>query len=98
MNTTTIPSYALISYSRNKHGEPTGVLVAIPSGRNGDFNVGFSQCRKTDRFTKKMGLEIAIGRAKGEHIESWDHAPHNIRKMLPAFVKRCEKYYKVRVL
>lgn len=97
MNAISVPPYSLVSYYRDKNNNPHGVLVAIPAGDNGDFSVGFAQCRKTDKFSKKMGLKIALGRAKFEHLESWDHAPHSIRKMLPAFIRRCEKYYKVKV-
>jgi hypothetical protein len=97
MITFNIPTYSLISYYRDKKNNPHGVLVAVPSGNNGDFNIGFAQCRKTDKFSKQMGLKIAFGRAKNEHLESWDHAPRNIRKMLPAFVKRCERYYQIKV-
>ena len=97
MNATSVPPYSLVTYYRDKKNNPHGVLVAIPSGDNGGFNVGFAQCRKTDKFSKKMGLNIALGRAKVEHLESWDNAPHNLRKMLPSFVKRCEKYYQVKV-
>ena len=93
----TIPKHTLISYSRNKQGEPKGVIVAIPRGNGGDFNIGYAQCRKTDKFSKKMGLNIALGRAKVESLESWNNAPHNLRKMLPKFIKRCESYYKIKV-
>lgn len=90
-----IPQYTLITYSRDKKRVPTGVLVAIKLGDNGEFNIGYAQCCKNDRFNKKMGLKIAIGRAEIENYNSWDNAPRNILKMLPAFIKRCEKYYKV---
>ena len=97
MNSVNIPQYSLISYYRDKKNNPRGVLVAIPHGNSGDYVIGFSQCRKSDKFSKDMALKIAIGRAKDEHIETWHNAPHHIRKMLPEFVKRCERYYKVRV-
>jgi hypothetical protein len=97
MNTIDLPAYSLVSYYRDKNNNPRGVLVAIPSGDNGDFKIGFAQCRKTDKFSKQMGLKIAIGRAEYENINSWNHAPHSIRKMLPAFVRRCERYYKVKI-
>lgn len=92
MNTT--PPYTLISYSRDKNRNPTGVLVAIKTGGNGEFNIGYAQCRKNDKFHKKMGLEIATGRAEINNYKDWDKVPVNISKMLPKFIKRCEKYYK----
>jgi hypothetical protein len=76
-------------------GEPKGVIVAIPRGNGGDFNIGYAQCRKTDKFSKKMGLNIAIGRAEFDgDLHSLDNIPHGLRKMLPVFIKRCQKYYK----
>jgi hypothetical protein len=91
-----IPKYTLISYSRDKNGEPKGVLVAVPTQHKGDFSIGYAQCRKDDRFSKKMGLKIALGRAvfQPSHY-SFDNMPHNLRKMLPSFIKRCEKYYQI---
>jgi hypothetical protein len=92
-----IPKYTLISYSRDKKRNPTGVLVAIKTGNNGEFNLGYAQCCKDDRFNKKMGIKIAIGRAEISNFNDWffsHKVPFTIRKMLPAFIKRCEKYYK----
>ena len=97
MNNIEIPNYTLITYYRDKKNNPRGVLVAIPYGNAGDYVIGFSQCRKTDKFSKDMALKIAIGRAKDENIDTWNHAPRNIRNMLPEFIKRCERYYKVKV-
>lgn len=91
----TIPKHTLISYSRTKHGDPHGVIVAVPRGHSGDFNIGYAQCRKGDKFSKKMGLNIALGRAEFDtDFHSLDNMPHNLRKMLPVFIKRCQKYYK----
>lgn len=95
MNDVNIPENTLISYYRDKHGNPRGVLVAVKKDRHGNFNVGYAQCRKSDKFSKKMGLKIALGRSYYEHMDALDNMPHNLRKMLPAFIKRCEKYYQV---
>jgi len=90
-----LPKNILISYHRKKNGDPTGVLVAIPVDDNGAFSIGYSQCRKTDKFSKDMGLKIAVGRAEFDtSFHSLDNIPHNLRKMLPTFIKRCEKYYR----
>jgi hypothetical protein len=96
VNTITVPSSTLISYSRDKKGNPRGVLVAVKVGDRGDFNIGYAQCRKGDKFSKNMGLKIAVGRAElGYNYNSFDNLPHNLRKMLPSFISRCERYYKV---
>jgi hypothetical protein len=96
MNDINIPPYTLITYSRTKHGDPTGVIVAKKNGNNGDFTIGYAQCRKGDKFNKNMGLKIALGRAEfANDFHSFDNMPHKLKKMLPAFVQRCEKYYQV---
>jgi hypothetical protein len=90
-----IPPFTLISYNRNKKGDPIGLLVAKKQDNNGSFTIGYAQCRKSDKFDKKMGLNIALGRANFDtNLHSLDNMPHNLRKMLPAFIQRCEKYYK----
>lgn len=93
MNDVTIPPYTLISYSRKKNGDPVGVLVAKKIGKNGDFTIGYAQCRKGDKFSKKMGLKIALGRCETGSVGGLDNMPHNLRRHLTSFVQRCEKYY-----
>lgn len=95
MKNNSIPPYTLITYSRDKNRNPIGVLVAIKTGDNGEFNIGYAQCRKGDRFSKKLGLNIAIGRAEYEtNLNTLDSMPHNLKKILSRFISRCEKYYK----
>jgi hypothetical protein len=89
----TIPKHTLISYSRNKCGDPIGVIVAVPVGDNGYYSIGYSQCRKTDKFSKKMGLDIALGRVMTKNYVIED-MPTSIRKIFPNFIKRCQKYYR----
>jgi hypothetical protein len=97
MNSVVVPSSTLISYSRDKKSNPRGVLVAVKIGDMGDFNIGYAQCRKEDKFSKNMGLKIAVGRAElGFNYNSLDNLPHNLRKMLPSFIQRCEKYYRTK--
>ena len=74
-----IPKHTVIQYVRDKKGIPYGVVVAIKS-ENG-FDIGYSLCRKNDRFSKDMALKIAIGRAE----LSVGDLPHSVRHMLPAF-------------
>jgi hypothetical protein len=96
VNEFSVPANTLISYSRDKKGNPHGVLVAIKRGDKGGFNIGYAQCRKGDKFSKNMGLKIAVGRASFDPaFNLFDNLPHSLRQMLPEFVKRCEKYYKI---
>ena len=48
----------LIQYIRNKNNQPIGVVVAVDK-----YKVGYSLCKKGDRFDKQRGFEIAVGRA-----------------------------------
>jgi hypothetical protein len=100
-----IPKYTVIQYIRNKNRIPLGVVVAIKSADG--YNLGYSLCRKGDRFNKRMALNIAIGRANlnGSNATDKQHRynvslhhstlPYAISKMMPTFVERCQKYYKV---
>jgi hypothetical protein len=85
-----IPKHTVIQYIRYKNGNPRGVLVAVKI--HSGFACGYSLCNKKDRFNKNMALKIALGRADVIDIQS-DIPPHEVRKMMPAFLKRCEKYY-----
>jgi len=88
-----IPKYTLIHYVRKNNGEPYGVLVAL-KGEEG-YHVGYSMCRKGDRFEKRMGLQIAIGRANFDtESHSLDNVPRDLKKVLPSFINRCKRYYK----
>ena len=86
----TLPKYTIIQYIRDKKRIPCGVLVAV---KNLDgYNIGYSLCSKYDRFEKKMALKIALGRA---NIGDNSTTPNIVSKMLPEFVNRCKRYYKI---
>lgn len=95
MTDLTIPKYTVIQYVRRKR-VPFGVLVAVKG--DGGFRVGYSLCNKKDRFNKRMALKIALGRA--ERLgglygnEPNDGTPHDVKRMIPAFIDRCKRYYK----
>jgi hypothetical protein len=85
-----IPKHSIISYVRNRKGNPVGILVA--SKHKKSFKVGYSLCCKKDRFSREMGLKIAFGRSEAGSDEA---VPHIIRRALPEFAERCRRYYKV---
>lgn len=93
-NEFTIPQYTLITYLRDKKRNPIGVLVAVKTSNNGEFNIGYAMCRKGDRFCKKMGLKIALGRCEHFDAPYLETMPYNLKKMMPRFMQRCAKYYK----
>lgn len=88
----TIPKFTVIQYVRNKKRIPYGVLIAIKdSNAPNGYRFGYSLCKKVDRFSKKMALTVALGRAGVD----WDNTPpHDINRMAPAFFDRCRRYYK----
>lgn len=89
-----IPKHTVIQYVRDKKRVPYGVLVAVKSGLG--FTCGYSLCNKKDRFSKRLALKIALGRANEDSIQTLSsNGPHEIRKVFPEFFNRCVKYYKV---
>lgn len=88
-----IPRHTLISYIRDRRGRPVGALVAVKA--DGGFRVGYSLCRRQDRFCKRMAIKIAVGRglANAEETSPGEIMPHAVRKALPEFKSRCERYY-----
>jgi hypothetical protein len=87
-----IPKHTVIQYVRDKKRIPRGVIVAVKHLGLG-FICGYSLCNKKDRFSKKMALKIAIGRANNTSVVE-EEVPHEVRKVLPSFIERCKKYYK----
>lgn len=70
-----------------------GCFYAEKSNYLDCFEVGFSLCKKTDKFDKSLGHSIALNRAiynRGPEI------PVSIRKDYILFLNRCAKYYKVK--
>lgn len=105
-----IPANTIIHYVRDNKGNPRGVIVAVKL-LDGNIGISWSYCRKTDRFTKDMALQIAIGRAltsavhmrildAGDRawIEFASEMPHQIARDMAKFVDRCKKYYKTEVV
>lgn len=81
----------LIEYTRNRRGQLNGCVIAI-----GPNKVGWSLCRKGDKFTKKYAKALAYRRAL---IGNWDAGkretiPHLIEKIIPKMTARSLKYYK----
>lgn len=88
-----IPEKSVIQYVRNKKRRPMGVLVALKDSNSPEgFRIGYSLCNKKDRFSKHMGLVVAIGRADVAVTEYG--LPRDIAGLLPEFKARCRKYYK----
>jgi len=88
-----IPAQSLVHYVREKNGTPRGVLVAVKLDES-HISIGWSYCRKTDRFTKERAIDIAFGRAMSGLALNSDQMPQQLHRDLPLFLERCKKYYK----
>ena len=74
----------LVKYVRNKKKKKIGVLVA--TGRD---QVGWSLCRKTEKFDSNKGIDIAMIRTKSD-----EKPASSISKEYDKMVERAERYYK----
>lgn len=76
----------LISYVRDDHYKPIGVIIA--TGRD---KIGYSLCNKKDKWNRETGKRIAFGRAeKGSTIWIPNSVKHDYDKMMI----RAKKYFK----
>lgn len=76
----------LVQYVR-RNGQPCGCVVAL------DRNViGWSECNPRDRFCKKRGKEIAIGRAQtGTNSQPLHPETYEVLELIN---RRSETYFK----
>ena len=102
-----IPKHSVIQYIRDKQRNAIGVILGTKLPDYG-FAVTYAVCHRTDRFKfrKQRAIEIALARA-AEPTIFYDEAgltvsplsgqlpPFAAKRMLPAFIDRCKKYYKV---
>jgi hypothetical protein len=90
------------TYIRNKAGDPIGILIAMPATDPTEgfkYHIGWSQTHKNDKFNKRIGLSVAVGRitkAEAVGVEFlMDYTiPHRIKRMLPQFRQRCNRFFK----
>jgi hypothetical protein len=88
----------IYEYVKDKHGHLKGVVCATSN-----IGIGWSLCRKEDKFDKDFGIRIAEGRAKkiekiSEEIEDSFiniEVPPSITDQFDKMVERAEKYYKL---
>lgn len=79
----------LVTYVRDRKNNLVGAVVSIVDGDV--YRVGWSLCRKGDRFSKDKAKMIAIGRAK---LGSQVSIPHSVRGKYEYMQDRASKYYK----
>lgn len=82
--------YFLIEYLRDKKNKRRGILYAIKIS-DSTYGIGVSLCSPNDTFNKKLGIEIAKGRAtsRGNYYRiGLNDLPQFIE-----FTRRCSKYF-----
>lgn len=81
-------------YTRDKHNQKTGCLVALKN-TNDVVGIGFSKCCKDDKFDKKRATDLAVKRA--ELIASGKRScsvPHSMREDYLNMAERARRFYK----
>ena len=76
----------LIQYSRNRRGQLNGCVLAV-----GPNKLGWSLCRKGDKFTKKHARASAWARAI---LGTGGNIPHSLESIVPRMKERSVKYFK----
>jgi len=83
----------LVTYVRDLEGRPFATIVATGRGQ-----LGVATCRPNDKFTKKLGREIATGRAlKGVELEACYPETEKcvFEYQIEIMKERSRKYFKV---
>jgi hypothetical protein len=87
----------IIQYVRDKERNPIGTVVALSPK-----SIGASLCSPKDKWNRKIGIEIAKGRAKQYHLEELEDflakVPESkklsLKATLDVVIERARKYYK----
>lgn len=85
-------SNVLMQFVRDRKGNPRGVVVATVNDQN-EVTLGWSytNIKAGDRFNKKRGIDIALGRVKtGTDAQ----VPHNVQKVSDRMYRRALIYFK----
>jgi len=78
----------LVEYIKNSKGKRIGVVVATSPG-----TIGWSLCKKCDRFNPNLGLRIAEGRANfGTNLPN--NVPYTVYPYMLKMLDRAKRYFK----
>lgn len=91
-------------YIRNRKNQKIGLVVVVPI--DNILRLGWSLCKKEDKFSVERGLEIAKGRAINNppymvHEGRWAYGPkfmtvhrvpHSVDKVAKAVMDRTKKF------
>lgn len=110
MENVTIPQYTVIQYVRGRRNIPHGVIVAVKvsDGFRLGYSLCCKRDRFNKRMALKIALgrtetnatvtSWPTALAESPHLQRdaiGDPIPHPVKKMLPSFLDRCKRYYKV---
>ena len=93
------PMNDIRTYTRDAKGNPTGVIIATKSTREGHkYHIGWSKTNtKLDKFNKTLALQIAVGRLKAAEDLGAAYIPtkmpRQVHNMLDHFMARCDRYF-----
>lgn len=90
------------TYIRNSKKQPIGIIIATTSNHpDHKYHIGWSKVHaKKDKFDKRIGLAIAIGRInKAEQLgvtmyNADVQVPQRIAEQITHFDERCKRYFK----
>lgn len=92
----------LLKYQRDKHGRPTGVVIAFKD-LNNKVRLGWSKCNvKLEQFDKHIGINKAIGASipvfpAEPNLNHYlkEVVPNSLSKLVSEMKERAVKYFKV---
>ena len=76
----------LVKYVRDEKRKPVGVVVAT-----GKYKVGWSLCSKEDKWDKKVGMTMAVGRAV---MPKTGFPAQSVRKTVDEMKAKAVEFYK----
>jgi hypothetical protein len=76
----------VIQYVRDANKRPVGCLVGVRRGDTTQFDIGWSLCRKNDKFDRHQAIGLAVCRAGSQDV-----MPHTIRRALDSFNRNIDE-------
>lgn len=76
-------------FVRDRNNHKKGIVIAFME--NDQVKMGWSLCKKGDLFDHNLGMNIALGRAKSNHLQL---IPFSISEDWGKMKARADKYFK----
>lgn len=84
----------IFEYVRDRHNNRVGVILALKNKSDNTVTFGWSLCKKSDQFSRDVGIGIAINRALKFDRHPLLRIPHSMKQHFETFRKRAGKYFK----